>query len=566
MPGLMKRILLFSLFLLNFLAVSGQVDSLKKLLHFKQNEKEQIAKLIEIADIFIIVDSDSAFYYCDKAMELIMNRKDCTEEQIRVLILKSELYCQNGDFDKAIHYAESAKELVETVNNKSLTAFVKLSFASIYTVMSFYDLAFEQCMSALDTFKDQQDLAGQRKCMIYLGSLSIGSSKYKDGIQYFQDALEIARKLDDKILLACSYNNLGIANAYLNDNKQALFYFNQSVKLSEEYNMEVMLLYNYMNFATYYNDNLVDLSKSEIYCDKAIEIASKHKNIRMLCMAMNTLAEIKLTQRRFDDGLAYSYKGFQLGKQLNLVNEQSRASYVLSEIYSQVNKNDSALKYYRIYSVCKDSLYNRQNQINMQKMKFEYQIKEKQAVEQRKAFRSRVFFAILVIVLLVVIFRYVILTRVNKRKLKKIESDLDLKRREITSKLMFIQKKNEAIASVADRLEESKHLFSGKSSPVIANVIKELSINSRDDSWEEFELRFREVDPDFFRKLSERFPQLTPNDKKLCAYLKLNLSTKEIASLLNLSLNSVLSARYRLRKKLNINKADISINQYLDTL
>lgn len=551
--------------MLHFPAVSGQIDSIKRLFSAEEDEKKQVARLIEIADIFIITDSDSAFLYCDKALTTILRRRDCVEEQIQVLILKSELYCQNGDFDKALRYAESAGELVETIDNRSLAAFVKLSFANIYTVLSFYDMAYEQCMSAMETFKELDNLAGQRKCLIYLGSLSVGFEKFDDAVGYFTEALAIARVLNNKVLLGCSYNNLGIAYAYLNDTKRALLYFNYSLKLSEQFNMEVLLLYNCINFAAFYKSLGMD-ARSEAYCEKAIQIASKHKNMRMKCMAMNMLAEMRLTQKRYREGLVYSYQGYSIAKRLNLVSEQPGASLTLSGLYAGIGKNDSALNYYKLYSTYKDSLFDRQNQINLQKLKFEYQIKEKQDAWQRKANRIKLIFAVLVVLLLIVIFRYMVVTKTNKRKIRKIETDLNLKRREITSKLMYIQKKNEAIASVADRLEESRHLFSGKSSPVIAHVIKELSVNSKDDSWEEFELRFREVDPCFFRKLSEKFPHLTPNDKKLCAYLKLNLSTKEIASLLNLSLNSVLSARYRLRKKLNINKADITINQYLDTL
>ena len=562
---MMKKILFFCLMMLFFPVVSAQIDSLKRLLSAEENEKQQIARLLEIADIFIITDSDSAFYYCDRAMESILRRRDCVEEQIQVLILKSELYCQNGDFDKALRDAESARELVETINNRALAAFVRLSFANIYTVLSFYDIAYEQCMSAMDVFKELKNLPGQRKCLIYLGSLSAGSGKYDEAVRYFGDALAIAHLLNNNVLLGCSYNNMGIAYAYLNDTKRALRYFNCSAKVSEQFNMEVLLSYNFMNFAVFYK-GLGMYSRAEEYCNKASKIATKHKNSRMQCMAMNMLAEIRLEGKEFKQGLIYSARGYALAEHLDLVSEKSRASRTLSELYAGLHQNDSALKYYKIYATYKDSLYDRQNQINLQKIKFEYQIREKQAKEQQITYRTRLVFAVLIVLLLIVLCRYVIMSRLNKRKMKRIESDLNLKKREITSKLMYIQKKNEAIASVAGKLEESRHLFSGKSSPVIANVIKELSMNSKNDSWEEFELRFREVDPDFFRKLSERFPQLTPNDKKLCAYLKLNLSTKEIASLLNLSLNSVLSARYRLRKKLDINKADININQYLDTL
>ena len=73
-----------------------------------------------------------------------------------------------------------------------------------------------------------------------------------------------------------------------------------------------------------------------------------------------------------------------------------------------------------------------------------------------------------------------------------------------------------------------------------------------DDSWAQFETYFDQVHENFFKRLREKFPKLTPKDQKLCAYLRMNLSTKEIAPLLNISVRGVEISRYRLRKKLVI--------------
>lgn len=562
---MVKKVISLLLSILYSISSPAQADSLKTLLNNETDEKKQIEQLIEIADIYIMIDSDSAFYYCDSAMELILNQKNCTEQHIQVLILKSELYCLNGNFDKAMEYAESTKELAETINNKSLIASAKLSFVNIYIALSFYDVAYQNCLSALQIFKSQNDLAGQRKCFTYLGSLSIGSSMYKEAVDYFAQALSLARQMGNKLLLGCSYSNLGIAYAYQKENNQALLYFNCSLKISEQHNFWILLLHNYLNFASFYKDSK-QFKESEECCRKAISIAQSNKNWRTLCVAMNTLGQNKLEQSKYIEGLPYAYKGDSIAKKLSLMNEMTVSSLLISDLYAGIHQNDSALKYYKLYSCCKDSLYSRQNQTNLQKIKFEYQIKEQQALQQQKSIRNGIITTLLILGLLIIITKYILISRNKSRKLKLIECDLDYKKREITSKMMYIRKKNEAIASIAGKLEESKHLFSGKSSPLITHTIKELSTNSQNESWQEFEIRFKEVDPDFFRKLSDRFPRLTPNDKKLCAYLKLNLSTKEIASLLNLSVNSILSARYRLRKKLDLNKADTNINQFLDTL
>ena len=75
-------------------------------------------------------------------------------------------------------------------------------------------------------------------------------------------------------------------------------------------------------------------------------------------------------------------------------------------------------------------------------------------------------------------------------------------------------------------------------------------------SWEEFEVRFQEVYTGYYTKLNTKFPDLTPNELRLCAFFRLNMTTKEIAAITYQSTNSIVVARYRLRKKLGLEKEE----------
>jgi DNA-binding CsgD family transcriptional regulator len=73
-----------------------------------------------------------------------------------------------------------------------------------------------------------------------------------------------------------------------------------------------------------------------------------------------------------------------------------------------------------------------------------------------------------------------------------------------------------------------------------------------------FKLYFEEVNRDFYRKLNDLNPELTTNDHRLCALIKLNMNSKEMASVLNVAPNSIKSSRYRLKKKLGLDmEADL---------
>ena len=83
-----------------------------------------------------------------------------------------------------------------------------------------------------------------------------------------------------------------------------------------------------------------------------------------------------------------------------------------------------------------------------------------------------------------------------------------------------------------------------------------------DEDWEQFAIHFDKVHADFLARLREQFPQLTPRDHKLCAFLRMNLSSKEIAPLLYISVRGVEISRYRLRKKLELD-ADANLTEFL---
>ena len=112
-------------------------------------------------------------------------------------------------------------------------------------------------------------------------------------------------------------------------------------------------------------------------------------------------------------------------------------------------------------------------------------------------------------------------------------------------------------------LEEVKGEITLKNYNKALNVIN--TGLSGDRKWQRFMLNFNKQNPDFFLKLQKRHPDLTENDTRLCAFLKMGLKTKEIASVLNIEISGVNKGRQRLRKKLNL-KLKENIAEYLDVI
>jgi len=128
----------------------------------------------------------------------------------------------------------------------------------------------------------------------------------------------------------------------------------------------------------------------------------------------------------------------------------------------------------------------------------------------------------------------------------KLRSDIESKNKELASSTMNIIKKNELLNNLKKELNTIEDRKIGQ---VIKIIDKNL--NNTDD-WRLFQEAFNNADKDFLKKIKLKHPLLTPNDLRLCAYLRLNLSSKEIAPLLNISPRSVEVKRYRLRKKMDL--------------
>lgn len=132
-------------------------------------------------------------------------------------------------------------------------------------------------------------------------------------------------------------------------------------------------------------------------------------------------------------------------------------------------------------------------------------------------------------------------------KNEKLQRDIENKNRELAISTMSLIKKNEFLNDIKKELNHAK--TDANLNPVIKIIDK--NINNTDD-WKLFQEAFNNADKDFLKKVKSKHPKLTPNDLRLCAYLRLNLSSKEIAPLLNISPRSVEVKRYRLRKKMDL--------------
>jgi DNA-binding CsgD family transcriptional regulator len=132
---------------------------------------------------------------------------------------------------------------------------------------------------------------------------------------------------------------------------------------------------------------------------------------------------------------------------------------------------------------------------------------------------------------------------------EQLSQDVDAKSRELAVSTMSLNSKNELLAFIKEDLKKTSQDGDKSIKSVISTINKNIT---EEDSWNVFKEAFDNADKDFLKKMKLAHPSLTPNDLRLCAYLRLNLSSKEVAPLLNISVRSVEIKRYRLRKKMDL--------------
>jgi DNA-binding CsgD family transcriptional regulator len=152
----------------------------------------------------------------------------------------------------------------------------------------------------------------------------------------------------------------------------------------------------------------------------------------------------------------------------------------------------------------------------------------------------------------------VALQELERLKNEKLQAEINYKNKELASATLHLLQKGEILARIGEELHKiAKQSAEAETRKSLQSLVRILEQDTRlDEDWEQFAQHFDQVHSDFLKRLREQYPQLTPKDQRLCAYLRMNLSSKEAAQLLNISVRGVEVSRYRLRKKMGLNSDD----------
>lgn len=532
-----------------------------------------IAFLLGKAGYYEYLNEDSCLYYASQAYTESVIQKDKMSQALAVAKI-ANAHQGKGEYEKALSYAQSLRDLSQQLHDDALLAQALMLTGTVYLDMGIFDAAYTHLTQAIAILLQEPETNSDKLGNGYnaLGVLAAKQSQYEQAQNYIEKGLSLIDTLRDKQQIILLNSNLALCCIY---NKE----IERGERLLKEQIQRVL------SQDIPYNLTFLQLSLCRIYIesghyDQALEYgkmalasAEEKNNLLSTAQSLYYIGYIHFITQHDPEALACLLQADSIARQLELLDIQAYTAGHIAALYESMGEYEQAYRYAVRQNRDNNALNQKTNRENLYRLRHEYQYKQQLAEMEAETHKKTT--------------RWILITSFSgltllllwtwqsrqKIKLKNIQLkqdqtylELEQKNKEITTKTLYLQQKNKLLADIVDRLEKAKHLFKVSNQPIIDQIIRELTQSTKDNSWEEFELRFEQVHTDFFKKLNERFPNLSPTEKRLCAYLKLNMNSKEIAALTHTTVGNVEQARFRLRKKMGLHGTDTNLMTFIESL
>ena len=560
-----------------FAQTVSSVDSLELIFNASNKDTAQLNILNKLSLNYLPINADKSLMYGKKAVNLaktLKNKKKIALAYLKLgeiysqmgdydlslksfnkslvinlsLGLKSELFkCYNsigavyrkkGDYVKSAEFAYKALNASETLMNKAIA---KGNLAIIFNKQGKYNQALKYFLTSLKIFKTLKDENKITATLMNIGNIYLYKGEYDFALDYFFRSLLTKENKENKKQLAICKSNIGVVYHNQKKYKEALNYFNLSLLTFKELNdkLEISRIYNNIG-SIYFEQKKYVLAKQ--YYFKSLKMAKIIKANELIEICYQNLAELFSTTKQFEEALNY-YKLF-------------------SQVKDSISSNEVSIKIAGFQS--KYELAKKEKEIESLKKE---KIKKELQIRRRTIVIYLILFSVLILLSLLILF---IRNSKLKRKIyfekeQRLTERIKIKERELSSTANYIANKNEILLQTKEELQDVIRETSAtplklQLKSITNNLDKNLNVYN---DWQKFKSQFDEVYPNFINKLLNQYQNISHNDLKLCVYIKMGISTKEIASLQNLSTNGVKSAKKRLKHKLGLSSSKITLSAFL---
>ncbi len=544
-------------------------DSLEFRLNFEKDPIVKIELLEQVSRKLKYSDTDKSLNYANNAFQ-ISNEINDVKEIINSSLLISDIYWIKTDYEEAMNWAVLAKELSKKNNLLKGLARSYLTMGAIYSSIDNYDKSSELYFKSLKIFRDLGDRKYEGIVLNNIGNIFSDQKNFEKATEYYSQAYNIALDVNDSEGVKIGLTNYASALSNMKKYGKAKTMMEKAIRMSGDDELNPWFGANILNLAVIFQ-KLKQYDSALIMYNKSLDIFSRLNDESYVARAYYNMANFYFETGSFQKSISYATEALGKGRKYGFQKVVLDAADLLRKNYIKLDHKDQAYKFAMIQYQVKDSLYMEENITKLSNLELQYDFEKKQQEklieQQRKDFITIIVIISLVLVIIVVVS---ILTR-QRIKAKntllakqKLEMELDSKNKEFATNVLYLMKKNELLSEISERLiQVEKEAVKDETKSALHKIGLELKRTKEKDIWEEFELRFTQVHTHFYKNLTKQFPDLTSNDLRICAFLKLNMSSKEISEITGQRVATLESARSRIRKKLDISKTQVDLVTFL---
>jgi tetratricopeptide (TPR) repeat protein len=495
--------------------------------------------------------------------------------------------CEFEDFAKGIEYHKQSISMAQRVDSVEMLARNYFSMGRLYYGLGLYATSLHHFHTSLNLYRKKQDVIHESIVQIHVASIysEWGDAPYDTAVSYYTHALRQAEEHKNEYLQVYTlylyttslieHNNFAEAEKYV---RQAL----NITENNESYHSFTHRFYSNMGEILLHHQ---DIPQAIAFFEKSRTASRAHKIRYGAAFASLKLGKAYLATREFSKAEHYYQEALAAYKELNMRKKIIEAYGALAALASTLNNFERAFHYRSnqlVYedSVCEDQKNNLILEMNTRAAKIS---SEKQTlIEKKNAHINELYITLLVSIITTLIFLGLLYLNhqrlrtakersmlVNEKLLlqkeletKKLEEEqlkqkLEFHAKTLTTNTLNLIQKNEILEKIKIKAEEIRKSSAVDLPAKLNNLMHTVNFAlNLDKDWENFKIHFEQVHNNFFDHLKSKFPDLNSNDLKLCALLKLNLDTKQIATVMDISPESVKVARSRLRKKLQLEQSE----------
>jgi len=538
----------------------------------------------EICNVLDFVGNEKEhIIYAQRGLELDgKNHPLVTNRLLREL---GYAYSRIGIIDSLVPVYNRAIFWAEYANDSSEIAISRIRLASSYRRIGNIKKSIELLLDSRPFVRASNDIHRESGLLFTLANAYSSNGDFQLAIKNYQEAADGFLKSDDLRMYAASIISLSVSGIDDGNPKLALEKIPEAISILESEGDKNGALYgkSHLGYAFYLNgeyDKAINTLKASI--SEAIDVDNKI----LENMNRRYLAETYLELGNNDQALNETSMVYREEQERGISDAYLNILKTHAKALSANNKNALAVEIYQIYITAKDSIFTTEKEKEIANMQEFYEAEKREteiALQQEEIktlneksradnlqkglYAGGMASALALFGLSIFGYRQRIKkNRIAREKQEEIyKKEIEHKQKELASQTLHLVQKNTFIQELKENLENLKNSpdkFKAEFRRIVMLLKKE---NASDKDWEVFKTYFADVHNDFDQKLKTIYADISEKEIRLAAFLRMNLTTKEIAATLNVLPDSILKSKYRLKKKLKLDK-ETDLSTFLNTL